>query len=274
MLQLKACWRAGRLLYRQLIHTSLAAMLQYRVALLIWLIGQVLGPVIYLVVWSTVSAASGGTVGGYTSGDFAAYFLVLMVVGHLTYTWIMYEYDYRVREGTLSAALLRPIHPIHADIADNLASKAISTPFILLLALGLGLIFHPSFTFVPWATAAFVPVIGLAFMLRFFVEWTLAQAAFWTTRVSAINQLYFLAMLFFSGELAPLSLMPAPVQTIAALLPFRWMISFPVELLLGKLTPSQTLAGVTAQALWIGLSYLLLRVVWRAGVRQYSAVGA
>jgi ABC-type uncharacterized transport system permease subunit len=59
-------------LYRQLIYTSLAAMLQYRVALLIWLIGQVLGPVIYLVVWSTVSVASGGSAGGYTRGDFAA----------------------------------------------------------------------------------------------------------------------------------------------------------------------------------------------------------
>jgi ABC-2 type transport system permease protein len=264
----------GLQLYRQLIHTSLAAMLQYRVALLIWLIGQVLAPVIYLVVWSTVSVASGGSVGGYTSGDFAAYYLALMIVGHLTYTWIMYEYDYRVREGTLSASLLRPLHPIHGDIADNLGSKAMSAPFMLAVAFGLGLIFQPTFTFVPWAAVAFIPVIGLAFVLRFFVEWTLAQAAFWTTRVSAINQLYFLAMLFFAGEMAPLALMPPPVQTIATLLPFRWMIAFPIELLLGKLTPQQTLAGVAAQLAWIGLSYALLRVVWRLGLRQYSAVGA
>ncbi len=263
----------GRL-YLQQMRTSFAAMLQYRAALLIWLISQVLEPVIYLVVWSTVSQASGGSVGGYTTGDFAAYFIALMLVNHLTYTWIMHEYEYRVREGTLSAALLRPVHPIHADIADNMASKLVSTPGILLAAIGLVLIFHPDFHLVPWAALAFIPAVVLAFVLRFLVEWSLALAAFWTTRVSAINQMYFLAMLFFSGELAPLSLFPPSIQAIAFLLPFRWMISFPVELLLGHLTPEQTLTGFAAQALWIGVNYLLLRLVWRAGVRVYAAVGA
>src|SRR3990172_4724779 len=131
-------------LYRAQVRTSLAMMFQSRASLVIWLLGQVLDPVIYLVVWSTVSAASGGEVGGYTTGDFAAYFLVLMVVNHLTFTWIMWEYEYRVREGTLSAALLRPVHPIHADVADNLSSKALSTPIILLTAMLLGLIFQRS----------------------------------------------------------------------------------------------------------------------------------
>ena len=62
------------------------------------------------------------------------------------------------------------------------------------------------------------------------------------------------------------------VQTVAALLPFRWMISFPVELLLGNLTPQQTAIGFAAQAAWIALALILLRLVWRAGVRVYSAV--
>jgi ABC-2 type transport system permease protein len=114
----------------------------------------------------------------------------------------------------------------------------------------------------------------LAFLVRFLLEWTLAQAAFWTTRVSAINQTYFVLVLFLSGQIAPLTLLPHPIQVAAAILPFRWMIGFPVELLLGRLTPSETLIGLGAQALWVILAYLLLRAVWRAGVRIYSAVGA
>jgi ABC-2 type transport system permease protein len=260
-------------LYRAEFRTSLAAMIQYRAALVIWLLGQVLDPVIYLIVWSTVSAAGGGSVGGYTTGDFAAYFLVLMVVNNLTYTWIMWEYEYRVREGTLSAALLRPVHPIHGDIADNLSSKVMSSPFILLTAVLLGVVFQPTFHLEGWAVVAFLPAVALAFALRFLVEWTLALAAFWTTRVSSLNQLYFVAMLFLSGQVAPLTLFPPAVQTVATLLPFRWMISFPVELLLGNLTPQQTVVGFGAQTVWIAVSVVLLRVVWRAGVRVYSAVG-
>jgi ABC-2 type transport system permease protein len=261
-------------LYLQQFKTTLASQVQYRAALVIWLIGHVLEPLIYLVVWSVVSASSGGEVGGYTGADFAAYFVLLMIVNHITYTWIMYEYEYRVRHGSLSFALLKPVHPIHSDIADNISSKLITLPGILLAALVLSAIFRPSFRIIPWAALAFVPAVLLAFLLRFLVEWTLALAAFWTTRVSAINQMYFVALLFLSGQIAPLALFPLPVRVAAMILPFRWMIGFPVDLLLGHLTPVETLTGLAAQALWIGLGFLLVRIVWRAGVRVYSAVGA
>ncbi len=266
--------RATAELYLQQFKTSFAMMLQYRAALVIWLIGQVLEPVIYLIVWSTVARASGGQVSEFTSADFAAYFLMLMIVNHVTYTWIMYEYEYRVREGGLSPVLLRPVHPIHNDVADNLTSKMISLPGILLTALGLGLIFRPEFSIVPWAVVAFIPALALAFVVRFLVEWSLALAAFWTTRVGAINQMYYVAALFLSGQVAPLSLMPFPIQVAATLLPFRWIIGFPVELLLGRLTPGEALTGFAAQAVWLAIGLALLKIVWRAGVRQYSAVGS
>jgi ABC-2 type transport system permease protein len=260
--------------YIQLMKTAFASMLQYRAALVIWMISQVLDPVIYLIVWSSVTQASDGQVGGYTRSDFAAYFLVLMLVNHLTYTWIMYEYDYRVRQGSLSASLLRPVHPIHSDIADNLSSKLVSTPGLLLVALGLAFIFHPVIRLEPWALAAAVPAIMLAFLLRFLLEWTLALVAFWTTRVNAINQMYFVILLFLSGQVAPLTLFPQIIQSLASVLPFRWMVSFPVELILGSLTPNQALAGFAAQAVWLVAAFILVRSVWRHGVRQYSAVGA
>ena len=106
------------------------------------------------------------------------------------------------------------------------------------------------------------------------MEWTLALAAFWTTRVSAINQIYFVLALFLSGQMAPLTLLPRPLQLAAAILPFRWTTSFPVELLLGRLDWWQAVIGLGVQAAWLVLFLFLLRLAWRAGVRVYSAVGA
>lgn len=254
--------------------TTFAATLQYRASLLIWMISHVLEPLIYLIVWSTVSNTGGGSVGDYTTGDFAAYFIVLMLVNHVTYTWIMYEFEYRIREGTFSVALLKPVHPIHSDIADNVSSKIITMPLMVLVAIGLVLIFHPVIAPPFWAVVAALPVLILAFLLRFFLEWTLAQAAFWTTRVGAINQMYFVLVLFLSGQIAPLTLFPAPVQIVATVLPFRWTISFPVELLLGRLTPADVLTGVGVQMAWLVAALGLMRWIWRAGVKVYSAVGA
>ncbi len=261
-------------LYVQQFKTTFAAMMQYRASLVIWMIGHVLEPLVYLIVWSTVSNTGGGSVGDYSTADFAAYYIVLMLVNNVTYTWIMYEYEYRVREGALSFALLRPVHPIHSDIADNVSSKLITMPILLVIAAILGFLFHPSLEILPWAAALFVPALLLAFLLRFLLEWTLALVSFWTTRVGAVNQTYFVLILFFSGQIAPLSLFPAPVRIAAEILPFRWMIGFPVELFLGRLSPAEAAIGILAQGIWIGLAYLLLRAVWRAGVRIYSAVGA
>jgi ABC-2 type transport system permease protein len=266
--------RALIALYLQQFKTTFAMMLQYRAALIIWMIGHVLEPLVYLIVWSTVSKTSGGSVGDYTTRAFAAYFILLMLVNHVTYTWIMYEFEYRIRQGSFSFALLKPVHPIHSDIADNVSSKLITLPFMLLIAVGLALIFHPVFSPVLWAIAAFIPVLFLAFLLRFLLEWTVAQAAFWTTRVSAINQMYFVLVLFLSGQIAPLALFPRPIQILATLLPFRYMIGFPVELVLGRLTLVEMLTGLAAQVVWLVIGFLLIRIVWRAGVRIYSAVGA
>ena len=44
-------------IYRTLFRLELAIMFQYRASVVIWLIGLVLQPVIYLVVWLTVARA-------------------------------------------------------------------------------------------------------------------------------------------------------------------------------------------------------------------------
>lgn len=261
-------------LYLQQFKTTFATMVQYRAALVIWMIGHVLEPLVYLIVWSAVSQSRGGSVGDYSPREFAAYFLVLMLVNHVTYTWIMYEFETRIRDGTLSFALLRPVHPIHADIADNICAKLVTLPFMVVIAVVLGWLFHPLLAPPLWAVLAFIPALFLAFLVRGLLEWTLAQAAFWTTRVGAVNQAYFVLMLFLSGQIAPLSLFPSFVQTSADILPFRWMLGFPVELLLGRLTPAEAMVGLGAQLTWAILSVFFLRAVWRAGVRSYSAVGA
>ena len=133
-------------IYVQQFKTTLASFLQYRAAIVIWMIGHVLEPLIYLVVWSAVAASRGSAAWAASArGDFAAYFIVMMLVNHATYTWIMYEFEYRVRHGSLSFALLRPLHPIHTDIVDNVSSKLITLPLMLVAAGILAAVFKPVF---------------------------------------------------------------------------------------------------------------------------------
>jgi ABC-2 type transport system permease protein len=262
-----------RAIYGAFYRVSLALNMQYRVSGIIWLLGTVLQPVIYLVVWSTVARAEGGSVGDYTVSQFAAYYIAMMIVDHLTFDWHMWEYDYRIREGQLSIMLLRPLHPIHGDIADNFAYKTMTMSVVIPATILLTLFFRPEFDAPLWAMLAFLPAVVLAFLLRFLFSYMLALSAFWTTRIDALNQTYFVAELFFAGQIAPLSLLPGPLQTIARALPFRWGLSFPVELFLGRLSPQEALTGTLAQLVWIAVTLVGLRLIWRAGVRRYAAFG-
>ncbi|MGI8533333.1 MAG: ABC transporter permease [Candidatus Limnocylindrales bacterium] len=268
--------RAGGLrdAYRAKFRTEIALQFAYRGALAIWLLGLLLGPIVYLVVWTTVARSQGGAVAGFSAGDFAAYFTVLMVVNQLTFTWHFYEFEWRVRNGFFSPLLLRPIHPVHNDIAENLSFKLLTFTGVAPVALLLLVAFDASLQPSAWHIIAFVPALMLAMALRFLVEWTIALAAFWLTRVSALNQAYTVALLFLSGQVAPLVLFPPAVQAAASILPFRWMVSFPVETLLGQLSGEAVMIGLGVQIAWIALALVMLRLVWRLGVRRYSAVGA
>ncbi len=46
-----------------------------------------------------------------------------------------------------------------------------------------------------------------------------------------------------------------------------------MELLLGRLTLAEALTGLGAQAAWLLLGFVLLRIVWRAGVRNLFGGG-
>jgi ABC-2 type transport system permease protein len=112
-----------------------------------------------------------------------------------------------------------------------------------------------------------------AYLIRTMLLSLLGMITFWTTRVSAIFELYFAAELVLSGRLVPMSLMPPFVQQLAAYLPFQWTFAFPIESLAGDLTPAQLFSGLGMQVFWILAEVLVLNVFWRLGIRRYSAVG-
>jgi ABC-2 type transport system permease protein len=260
-------------LYWAYVKNAFAVEAQYRMAMVIWLLHLVLEPTIYLVVWSTVARAQ-GNVGGYDARDFSAYYLAMMMVNHLTFTWVAWDFDFRIRMGQLSFDLLRPVHPIHNDIVENFTYKAVTQIVMIPAVIVLAWFFQPRIEWKLWVVAMFVPALVLAYFVRFFFEWALAHAAFWTTRTIAFNEMYYVVLVFMGGRIAPLELLPEPLRIATQALPFRWMLYFPVELLTGKLTPSEAALGLLAQCAWIGVGLLVMNLTWRAGLKRYSAVGS
>ena len=258
--------------YVQEAKIAIAEQIQYRVANYMYMLGMVAEPVIYLVVWQTVAAQQGGAVAGITSGQFAAYYIVWTLVRNINIVFTPYGWEERIREGRLSAQLLRPLFPIVEDLGFFLGWKPVVVILWLPIALFLSLVFRPELHPGALNIAVFAVSLLGAYLIRSLNQSSLGLITFWTTRVGPIFQLYIAAELLLSGRLVPMTLMPDWVQSLANVLPFQWTFGFPIEALVGTLTTEQLVGGLAMQVLWIAIGSVLVRVVWHFAVRRYSAV--
>jgi ABC-2 type transport system permease protein len=259
--------------YAVVMRTAVQTQFQYRTANYLYMVGMIAEPVIYLVVWSAVAQAQGGSVQGITAGEFAAYYIVWTLVRNMNIVFTPYGWEERIRQGELSGLLVRPVHPIHYDLAYFAGWKFVVILLWLPIAAVLSLVFRPTFDVRGVEVLVFVAAIWGAYLIRSMLLWALGMVTFWTTRVSALYELYFTAELLLSGRLLPLVLLPAWAATIADWVPFQYTFGYPIEVLAGDLTTGQLWTGLALQAVWIAAGALLVAVVWRFGIRRYSAVG-
>jgi ABC-2 type transport system permease protein len=259
--------------YLTAMRTHAQAQFQYRTATYMYLIGMVAEPVIYLVVWSTIARSHGGSVQGITAGEFAAYYIVWTLVRNMNIVFTPYGWEWRIREGHFSGLLLRPLHPIHYDLADFAGGKVIWVLLYLPIAFALTLVFKPTLHLSPLEVVVFLIAIWGAYLIRSMALWLLGMVTFWTTRGSAIFETYMMAELLMSGRLVPLQLMPDWAESLANWLPFKWTFYFPIEALVGEMSTGALLGGLGMQLFWTTVGGVLVWVCWRASAKHYTAVG-
>lgn len=261
-------------LYRIQMALALQEQLQYRAGLAFWILGMAAEPVVQLVVWGAVARASGNDVAGYSAAGFAAYYILWVVVRTMNIALTPWAFEERIRQGGLSRLLLRPVHPFHLDLADFAAMKVVSLAILLPILLGLGLLFRPDFAaLTPLRLAGFLVAIWTGFVLRFIWVWALGLTCFWLLRVSALFDLYFAVEMILSGRLVPIDLLPGPLRSAALALPWYYAYGFPIELALGRLDGATVLRGFALQGAWALVGAVLLQLLWRRGVRRYTAAG-
>lgn len=258
-------WRVARALFA----SQYALMLEYRAEILMWALSGLV-PFIMLAIW--IESPAGAALGmGPT--QLARYFLAAFVVRQFTIAWVMTVFEEDALQGRLSPMLLQPLHPFWRYLASHLAEQAIRLPFVALIA-------SLFFLLLPWAfwlpspqrVLLTLAATLLGFLLNFLIQCTMACLCFWSDRVNALERLIYIPMLFLSGTAAPLEAFPPALRRLVEWTPFPLLVNFPAQLLSGGDVPIA--AGFTALALWITGLFLLMRLLWRIGVKRYGAMGA
>jgi ABC-2 type transport system permease protein len=259
-----------------LIKSTWSSWIQHRGFFFLLAFGWMIPPLIYLFVWTT--AAGGETIGSFSRGGFVAYYLVLILVNQLTYAQTNWTVGDVIRSGDLNPWLLRPMAPLYHALSTEIAGKVVYMIFLIPVTAALALVLHPKLHATAQEVLAFVPALVLAwalrfFWLRFFWGYWLALLAFWATRADALLAAQDALVFLLAGQVAPTALLPGALRTLATVLPFRYMVGFPVEVLTGQLEGSALVSGFVWQAAWLAVALALSVAMWRRGLRRYSAVG-
>ena len=225
---------------------------QYRAANYMYMIGMVVEPVVYLVVWSTVAEPVGRRrSAAITPATFAAYYIVWTLVRNMNIVFTPYGWEERIREGRFVPLLLRPMHPVHYDLGFFAGWKVVVIVLWIPIAVVLSLT----------STRRCIPTLeqGVVFFVAIWGALPAPLAAAVGARHghvlddpgSALFELYFTAELLLSGRLVPLALLPAWAAGIADLLPFRWTFGYPIDALAGSSTVPSCPVGLGFQAAWV-----------------------
>jgi ABC-2 type transport system permease protein len=110
--------------------------------------------------------------------------------------------------------------------------------------------------------------------MRYFTQFSLGLLGFWFSQALVLTDVFWMLFLLFGGAVAPLQLLPEPLQTLAYHLPFRFMMSFPIEIMMGQLTVNEILLGLSSQIIWIVILFAVYRILWARGIRKFSAFGS
>ncbi|ACQ78809.1 protein of unknown function DUF990 [Beutenbergia cavernae DSM 12333] len=263
-------------LFGRLFALNVGVTFQYRGEFLIMQIGNLIVPITSLLVWQA-ALASGAPLP--VDGEFlVAYFLLVSVVGMLTASWTAFYLAASIRDGALNRWLIRPASTHLDAVANNVGEKVVKLVIIVPLIAALALLLGDRIALPSDAGRwlLFAVAVVLAAGMRLALDIMIGSLAFWFEDVQGFIRALAVITPVLSGAVVPLALMPPGIAAVTAVQPFRFMLSYPMEVLLADPAggPGGLTAGFALQVGWLAVFVAGAAGVWRLGLRSYAAAGA
>jgi ABC-2 type transport system permease protein len=256
---------------------GLRGALEYRLNFLFSILSAVSPVVIQTALWTSLYApGSGEMLFGFTYAQMIAYTVVANLVSRLVRTGFEYELNADIRTGGLDRYLVKPIGYFGFRLCVFLGGKSVQTGLNLVLLAGAAVVLNAVLGVPVSVTAAlaFAASIVVAFVLNFLIFWCVGMAGFWLTEIGFLFEAARIVIITASGGIFPLAVFGPSGQAVLDMLPFRFTIQFPTELLCGRIPAAQAAVDFGLAFLWIGILIALARALWDAGIRRFAAVGS
>ncbi len=250
--------------------------LEYRVNFMISLISAAYPIIIQTFLWTAIyNNSSQAVVYGYTYRQMIAYTFLAGLVSRIVRTGFEYDIMDDVKNGKFSRFLVQPLGYFPYRLLAFYGQKLPNLTIILMVmaAVLIGLSAFGSITLEFTRILLFIITLALAVTLNFLIFYCISSVAFWIVEIGFLFEGIRIVTVLLSGGIFPLEVFGTRFVQVMNLLPFKYTINYPINVLNGRIPPGDVAVGMLMQCLWIGLCLLLSNYLWRQGSKRYVAVG-
>jgi ABC-type uncharacterized transport system, permease component len=247
--------------------------LAYRAVAVIWILTDTIPTLVMPLIWQA-SYNGRATIGGFTPGDMTAYYLLVLGITNMVQCHVMWEIATDIKEGRFSAYLMRPFSYIAMSYLGFLAWRIMRTLLFVPIFLVVAFLYRGTLRWedvqLGWP---FLLALFGGHLVSFFITYPFGLLALYFVETRSLFNFWYIPVMIFNGQIAPLTLFPPALRAVAEWVPFRYTIAFPAEVLMGRLPPDQVWRGLGMQVLWIVLGYAAGVALWRRGLKRFTGVG-
>jgi ABC-2 type transport system permease protein len=261
-------------IYSAYLKTDVQAQFEYRLDFFLYTIAALVSPIIGLAVW--LAASNSGAKLLLDKDQLITYFALVLFVGTLNQTWHAWYVDEDINTGNFSKFLLKPFYLADEYFMKEITDKIFKLFFTSVLFIAAIFIFHISFkgVYLDLVTLTlFLVSLILSFGIAFYLESIIGISTFWLHSIDFLKDLESIANQVLTGRLIPLVFFPVGLASFISFTPFRYVVSFPIEILMHKATGTTLLFGFTLQIFWFIAMIFLYKYLYNKGVVKFQAYG-
>ena len=258
--------------WRETILISFAKIMAYRLDFIL----TVLSPAfvtffIKYQLWTSIYANHPtGEINGHNLGQMIRYHVWALIVSLIAKGHSSINITLEIRHGKISSYLIYPFNFWEFHTASFLAFEAVQV-VIALVTLGIlstsTIISFPPLNLLCLGLAYCIIVSFLWFSLQFLI----GILGLWLEETWILRVMMDLIVSFLSGAIIPLEFFPPQLTAFLDYTPFPLMAHYPIKIFMGESIPWQR--GVFLLSIWLIILAIANTIVWRKGIRNYTAAG-
>ena len=261
--------------YGSLIKAGILDALQFRLSLVVTIVGNLLYLLLVYHLWKAIFAsAESDVINGMTFSDTMVYLVFASALFNFMEMWIVWGMGRKIQSGEIVGDLLKPISYSKWQFFSGLGETIVKffttflptgvVVFIIsngAINLGVNILF-------------FVVSTAMSLVINYYINFMVGTVCMYTDTIWGINIMKVVVVSLLSGATIPMAFFPDAIRNIVLMLPFQTICNTPIELLLhSEYGIGKCLNIIAFQFIWLVIMKLLSEGFFHISVKKITVNG-